>query len=144
MTQEKMSPLRQRMIEDMRIRGMGDKHQKSHIGAINDFAKFLQHSPDTATPEELRAYQLHMADTGVTPSTFNTRIVALRFSLTSNARHANAILTPCRATALMAISRRRDGPSAFFQVVLPRFRAAPSARLSHLPFESDRAFPAQC
>ncbi|KKN63638.1 hypothetical protein LCGC14_0500040 [marine sediment metagenome] len=31
MTQEKMSPLRQRMIEDMRIRGMGDKHQKSHI-----------------------------------------------------------------------------------------------------------------
>ena len=44
-----------------------------------DFAKFLQHSPDTATPEELRAYQLHMTDNGVTPSTFNTRIVALRF-----------------------------------------------------------------
>lgn len=35
--------------------------------------------PDTATPEDLRAYQLHMSDTGVTPSTFNTRIVALRF-----------------------------------------------------------------
>jgi hypothetical protein len=39
----------------------------------------LKHAPDTATPEELRAYQLHMTDTGVTPSTFNTRIVALRF-----------------------------------------------------------------
>ena len=79
MTQEKMSPLRQRMIEDMRIRGMGDKHQQSHIRAIKDFAAFLGHSPDTATPEELRGYQLHMADTGVSPSTFNTRIVALRF-----------------------------------------------------------------
>ena len=70
MTQEKMSPLRQRMIEDMRIRGMGDKHQKSHIRAIKDFAKFLQHSPDTATPEKLRAYQLHMTDNGV-PNTVN-------------------------------------------------------------------------
>ena len=79
MTQEKMSPLRQRMIEDMRIRGMGDKHQKSHIRAIKDFSTFLGRSPDTATPENLRAYQLHMTDAGVTPSTFNTRIVALRF-----------------------------------------------------------------
>lgn len=79
MTQEKMSPLRQRMIEDMRIRGMGDKHQKSHIRAIKDFAAFLGRSPDTATPEDLGAYQLHMTGAGVTPSTFNTRIVALRF-----------------------------------------------------------------
>jgi len=79
MEQEKMSPLRARMLEDMRIRGMGDKAQKSHIRAIKDFAAFLEHSPDTATPEELRAYQLHMTDTGVTASTFNTRIVALRF-----------------------------------------------------------------
>ncbi|PYF08670.1 integrase-like protein [Rhodobacter viridis] len=58
---------------------MGEKAQKSHIRAIKDFARFLNRSPDTATPEELRAYQLHMTDAGVTPSTFNTRIVALRF-----------------------------------------------------------------
>ena len=79
MTQVKMSPLRRRLIEDMRIRGMGDKAQKSHIRAIKDFAVFLGRSPDTATPEDLRADQLHMSGTGVTPSTFNTRIVALRF-----------------------------------------------------------------
>jgi hypothetical protein len=60
MTGEKMSPLRARMMEDMRIRVMGDKAQKSHIRAIRDFAEFLKHAPDTATPEELRAYQLHM------------------------------------------------------------------------------------
>lgn len=79
MTEERITPLRARMIEDMRIRGMGEKAQKSHIRAIKDFAQFLGHSPDTATPEELRAYQLHMTDTGVTASTFNVRIVALRF-----------------------------------------------------------------
>ena len=79
MTEERVSPLRQRMIEDMRIRGMGDKAQKAHIRAIKDFTAFLGHSPDTATPEELRAYQLHMTDAGVTPSTFNARVVALRF-----------------------------------------------------------------
>lgn len=74
-----MSPLRQRMIEDMRIKGMGDKAQKAHIRALKDFTTFLDRSPDTATPDDLRAYQLHMADAGVTPSTYNARIVALRF-----------------------------------------------------------------
>tara|TARA_R110002074_G_scaffold91676_1_gene200391 strand:- start:2198 stop:3037 length:840 start_codon:yes stop_codon:yes gene_type:complete len=67
------------MMEDMRIRGMGDKSQKAHIRALKDFTVFLKRSPDTATPDDLRAYQLHMADTRVTPSTFNARIVALRF-----------------------------------------------------------------
>jgi integrase/recombinase XerD len=79
MQEDNVTALRARMLEDMRIRGMGDKAQKSHIRAIKDFAKFLKRSPDTATPEELRAYQLHMTDTGVTASTFNTRIIALRF-----------------------------------------------------------------
>ena len=58
MTQEKMSPLRERMMEDMRIRSMGDKAQKSHIRAIKDFAGFLKRSPDKATSDDLRAYQL--------------------------------------------------------------------------------------
>ena len=79
MTHEKMSPLRERMIEDMRIHGMGDKAQKAHIRAIKHFAEFLKRSPDTATPDDLRAYQLHMTDTEVTPPTFNARIMALRF-----------------------------------------------------------------
>ena len=79
MTTEKISPLRARMLEDMRIRGMGDKSQKAHIRALKHFTAFLGRSPDTATSDDLRAYQLHMADTGVTPSTFNSRITALRF-----------------------------------------------------------------
>ena len=71
MTQEKMSPLRARMIEDMRIRGMAETSQKAHIRALKDFTAFLGRSPDTATPDELRAYQLHMTNTEVTPSVYN-------------------------------------------------------------------------
>jgi site-specific recombinase XerD len=79
MTEERTTPLRERMIEDMRIRGIGDKAQQAHIRAIKDFARFLKRSPDTATPDDLRAYQLHMTTAGITPPTFNARIVALRF-----------------------------------------------------------------
>jgi integrase/recombinase XerD len=79
MKEEKTTPLRERMIEDMRIRGMGDKAQQAHIRAIKDFARFLKRSPDTATPDDLRAFQLHMTNAGITPPTFNARIVALRF-----------------------------------------------------------------
>jgi site-specific recombinase XerD len=77
--EEKTTALRVRMIEDMRIRGMGDKAQKAHIRAIKDFAWFLGRSPDTATADDLRAYQLHMTEAGITPPTFNARIMALRF-----------------------------------------------------------------
>jgi hypothetical protein len=65
MTQEKVSPLRERMMEDMRIRGMQEASQKAHIRALKDFTTFLGRSPDTAEPDDLRAYQLHMADTNV-------------------------------------------------------------------------------
>ncbi len=79
MTQEKMTPLRERMIEDMHIHEVGDKARKAHIRAIKDFPGFLRRSPDTATPDDLRAYQLHMTDTEVTPRAFNAGIMALRF-----------------------------------------------------------------
>lgn len=79
MVSERTTPLRERMIEDMRIRGLGHQSQRSHIRAVKDFASFLGHSPDTATREELREYQLHMTDTEVTPSVYNARITALRF-----------------------------------------------------------------
>ena len=66
MVSERTTPLRERMIEDMRIRGLGHQSQRAHIRAVKDFASFLGHSPDTATRDKLRAYQLHMTDTDVT------------------------------------------------------------------------------
>ena len=58
---------------------MQETSQKAHIRALKDFTAFLGRSPDTASPEELRAYQLHMTDSDVTPSVYNARITALRF-----------------------------------------------------------------
>ncbi|MEM1159297.1 MAG: site-specific integrase [Pseudomonadota bacterium] len=79
MTLEKISPLRAQMIEDMRIKGLGESAQKAHIRAGRYLAEFLGRSPDTATEEDLRAYQLQMVNTNVTPSTYNARLVGLRF-----------------------------------------------------------------
>ncbi len=79
MNEEKTTPLRQRMIEDMHIRGLGEKTQKAHIRNVKHFAAFLRRPPDTATPEDLRAYQLQMTNDGVSVSTYNVRIISLRF-----------------------------------------------------------------
>ena len=49
-----ISPLRQRMIEDMRMRKFGEKTQTHYLRAVRQFAKYLGRSPDTATTEELR------------------------------------------------------------------------------------------
>jgi site-specific recombinase XerD len=78
-TEERTTPLRERMIEDMRIRGLGEKSQKAHIRGVKEFARFLMRSPDAATPDDLRAYQLHMTNAEVAAPTFNARIAALRF-----------------------------------------------------------------
>jgi len=79
MTDEKTSPLRQRMIEDMTIRGIGEKAQSAHIRGVKHLASFLGRTPDTATADDLRAYQLEMTEKNVSAATFNSRIVALRF-----------------------------------------------------------------
>ena len=78
MKDDRTTPMRERMIEDMRIRGIKETTQKGHIRAVKNFAAFLGRPPDTATADELRAYQLHMTDTDVSTATFNTRIVSLR------------------------------------------------------------------
>lgn len=84
MKDENTTPLRQRMIEDMHIRGLGEKTQKAHIRNVKHFAAFLGRAPDTATPdtatpEDLRTYQLQMTNDGVSASTYNVRIISLRF-----------------------------------------------------------------
>ena len=55
------TPLRQRMIEDMRMRKLGQKTQDAYIRAVRKLTEFLKRSPDTATVEDLRNFQLHLA-----------------------------------------------------------------------------------
>src|ERR1700760_3602897 len=79
MSEKPISPLRQRMLEDMIVRRFVPDTQREYIRAVKRLATFLGRSPDTATPEELRAFQLHLTETGVQPPTINATVTALRF-----------------------------------------------------------------
>ena len=61
-TDTTVTPLRQRMIEDMTARKLGPHSQRSHIHSCRRFAAFLKRSPDTATADDVRRFQLHLAD----------------------------------------------------------------------------------
>ena len=74
-----VSPLRQRMIEDMRLRKLEPKTQSAYVRAVRKLAVFIGRSPDTATAEDLRRFQLHMVDSGASPITLNATIVGLNF-----------------------------------------------------------------
>jgi len=76
---EPISPLRARMIEDMRVRGFSPATQRGYIRGVKMLAAFLGCSPDTATAEDLRTFQRHLAATGVTPGVQNMTVSALRF-----------------------------------------------------------------
>ena len=73
------SPLRQRMIEDMRMRKFVEKTQIQYIRAVVRLTRFLGASPDTASEEDLRRFQLHLVDHGATPQTLNVTISGLKF-----------------------------------------------------------------
>jgi len=79
MTPEAISPLRRRMIEDMTVRNFAWDTQRNYIRAVKNLTVFLGRSPDTATAEDLRLFQLHLTSTGVRPPTINGTVTALRF-----------------------------------------------------------------
>ena len=74
-----ISPLRARMIEDMTVRNFTADTQREYIRAVKKLAAFLQRSPDTATAEEVRAFQVHLTTSGANPPTINAVVTALRF-----------------------------------------------------------------
>jgi len=74
-----ISPLRHRMLEDLRMRKFAPKTQAAYLRAVRQFARFLGRSPDTATVENLRDYQLHLIDHGVSPVSLNAAISGLKF-----------------------------------------------------------------
>src|SRR5829696_2109808 len=79
MTDEAMSPLRRRMIEDMTIRKFAPKTQHDYVQRVKNFAAFLGRSADMATFEDVRRYQLHLAESGVGVPTINQTVSTLRF-----------------------------------------------------------------
>jgi integrase/recombinase XerD len=77
-----VSPLRARMIEDMTVRGFGEKTRNDYIRHVRSFAAFIGRSPDTATEEDMRRFQLHQRQSGMQPPSMNTAVSALRFLFT--------------------------------------------------------------
>ncbi len=97
MTDKAISPLRQRMIEDMTIRNFAAKTQKDYIRHVKSFSVFFGRSPDKATTEDIRRYQLHMKGDGVSVHTMAGAVSALRFFFNNTLQRgdiANLIPTP--------------------------------------------------
>jgi integrase/recombinase XerD len=79
MTEQAISPLRRRMIEDMTIRKFAPKTQHDYLQRVKEFARYLNRSPDTAKAEDVRGFQVHLTSTGAGVPKINSTISALRF-----------------------------------------------------------------
>jgi site-specific recombinase XerD len=77
-----VSALRQRMLDDMAMRGLRSDTQRDYIRVVRSFAAFLSRSPDTAQAEDIRRFQVQQHESGVQPPTINFSVSALRFFLT--------------------------------------------------------------
>ena len=106
-----VTPLRQRMLEDMRMRKLEPKRQAGYLRAVRHLAVFLKASPDTATAEDLRRFQLHMVDKGTSAITVNATITGLKFffDVTLDRRDLLAKMRPvCIAQKLPVVLSRPE------------------------------------
>ena len=108
MSEKPISPLRRRMIEDMMVRNFVEKTRNDYIRQVKTFTAFLGRSPDTALPEDLRRYQLHQKQGGVSPPSMNGAVAALRFFFTITldrpdmARHLTFVREPRKMPAILS------------------------------------------
>jgi len=77
-----ISPLRRRMLDEMSIRELSDKTRADYIRHVETLTRFIGRAPDTATPDDLRAFQAHQRVAGVQPPSMNSAVSALRFFFT--------------------------------------------------------------
>jgi len=89
MTDKAISPLRRRMIDDRAIRKLGPKTQSGYIRAVKNFVAFLGHSPDQASTDDIRRYQLHLASSDLGVPSVNAAMTALRFFLKVTLRRSD-------------------------------------------------------
>jgi len=105
-----ISPLRQRMIDDMRMRKLSPKTQSHYLRAVRQFAGYLGRSPDTATVEDLRRYQLHLVDRGTSPVSLNAAITGLKFffAITADQAGLMARMQPVRVPRTLPVVLSRE------------------------------------
>ena len=108
-TDRPVSALRARMIEDMRVRAFTEKTRNDYVRNVRAFAAFIGRSPDTATAEDLRRFQLHQTQTGMQPPSVNSAVAALRFFFTVTldrpdlARRLTIVREPRRLPAVLSV-----------------------------------------
>jgi len=107
---QRISPLRRRMIDDMRMRKLTDKTQSQYIRAVRRFAAYLGRSPDTASVEELRRYQLYLVDQGVSPMSLNAAITGLKFFFEVTLDHGELLykMRPVRVPQTLPVVLSRE------------------------------------
>jgi integrase/recombinase XerD len=122
-----VSPLRQRMIDDMTMRKLSPKTQSGYIRAVKNLTHYLGHPPDTATAEELRGFQLHMVNNGVSRITLNATITGLKFFFQTTLERADAITkmsTVPIPRKLPVILSRKEAARLLAAAGNPKYRAA--------------------
>jgi len=105
-----VTPLRQRMLDDMRMRKLEPKTQAGYLRAVRQLTVFLKASPDTATVEDLRRFQLHMVDRGSSPITLNATITGLKFffDVTLDRSELMAKMQPVHVPRTLPVVLNRD------------------------------------
>ena len=109
MTDEAISPLRRRMIEDMTIRKFAPKTQHDYVQRVKNFAAFLGRSPDTASFEDVRRYQLHLVASGVGVPTINQTVSTLLHGGGRSVWRVWRLPTNCGPSAIRRVSAFRRG-----------------------------------
>jgi site-specific recombinase XerD len=99
-----ISPLRQRLIDDMTLRRFSQETQRNYIRDVGRFASFLGRSPDTATADDLRRFQVFQQEDSVPVPTLNSIVSALRFFFT------HTLDRPDLARRLVRLSHPRKLP----------------------------------
>lgn len=104
-----VSPLRQRMLKDMRMRRLAPKTQTAYIRAVRRFAAYLGRPPDTATVEDPRSFQLHLVDQGTSPTTLKATITGLKVFCEITLDHAEltAKMQPVHVPRTLPVVLRR-------------------------------------
>ena len=116
-----VSPLRQRMTDDMRMRKFEPKTQAAYLRAVTKLGTHLKHSPDTATADDLRRFQLHRVDDGTSPMTLNATISGLKFffGITLNHPELMAKMQPVKVPRTLPVVRSREEVSRLIATSTP-------------------------
>ena len=119
--------LRARMIEDMSVRGFSEKTRNDYVRNVRAFAAFIGRSPDTATAEDLRRFQLHQMQGGMQPPSVNSAVSALRFFFSVTLDRPDL----ARRLTVVRLPRRLPGVPSVEEVALllqavpgPKYKAA--------------------